>query len=469
MKKENRGITLIALVITIVILLILAGVTIGMLTGNNGIVRNSNDATERTEIASEKEILDVATVNAMGKEFGGHITKKYLDEELNKILGKDKYNSEETEEGIIVTYIDSKRSYLVDTNGNVEKYIKKEPEIADVKVVKNSNGLGQDVPDKSQPEGTELYISFTAKIEDGTIIKVSYNENTLIAIGERYVLHITQNGKYEFKITGKIQEKEYTKIYTINVDKYKITLKIGDYVEYNVTYTDIYSNYEFTSNDGWRVLSPGTENSDGTYTGVKIISTGVPANLYYDYISISEEKWKASDQQCKDYFNKFGLTNSNIYNNSRTAAGLYYNFKLIEFTPGDSPKKNKAGYKKINGKETEFITGQEFLINGISEEVHNLTLGEINIARNESDLQDTTSVSVKDAAKGLFRLKDLENYNYATNTYSNYWLATPYIQEKGLLYYIYSYGNIYNHENITLGIRPVITLSSNTKINIVNK
>ncbi len=40
-KENNKAITLIALVITIIILLILAGVTIAMLTGENGILRKS--------------------------------------------------------------------------------------------------------------------------------------------------------------------------------------------------------------------------------------------------------------------------------------------------------------------------------------------------------------------------------------------------------------------------------------------
>ncbi len=40
-RNKNTGITLIALVITIIILLILAGVTIATLTGENGILRKS--------------------------------------------------------------------------------------------------------------------------------------------------------------------------------------------------------------------------------------------------------------------------------------------------------------------------------------------------------------------------------------------------------------------------------------------
>ena len=42
--KNSKGITLIALVITIIVLLILAGVSIAMLTGNNGILTRANDA-----------------------------------------------------------------------------------------------------------------------------------------------------------------------------------------------------------------------------------------------------------------------------------------------------------------------------------------------------------------------------------------------------------------------------------------
>ena len=46
--KENFGITLIALVITIIILLILEGVSIAMLTGNNGILTQAKLAKENT-------------------------------------------------------------------------------------------------------------------------------------------------------------------------------------------------------------------------------------------------------------------------------------------------------------------------------------------------------------------------------------------------------------------------------------
>ena len=55
LKKRNRGITLIALVVTIVVLLILAGVSIGMLFGDSGIVTKAQEAAFRTEMAGIKE------------------------------------------------------------------------------------------------------------------------------------------------------------------------------------------------------------------------------------------------------------------------------------------------------------------------------------------------------------------------------------------------------------------------------
>ena len=70
--KSNNGITLIALVITIIVLLILAGVSIAMLTGENGILtqaNNSKQVTERAE-AKERAQLDVAAYVADEKAKG---------------------------------------------------------------------------------------------------------------------------------------------------------------------------------------------------------------------------------------------------------------------------------------------------------------------------------------------------------------------------------------------------------------
>ncbi len=66
MIKNNKGITLIALVITIIVLLILAGVSIAMLTGQNGILNQANRAGDETRNADIREAISLAvtTINA---------------------------------------------------------------------------------------------------------------------------------------------------------------------------------------------------------------------------------------------------------------------------------------------------------------------------------------------------------------------------------------------------------------------
>ena len=68
MCMENRGITLIALVITIVVLLILAGVTIAALEGDNGIVTRAKEAVKKTKTAQEEELKQLDEFEKMLKD-----------------------------------------------------------------------------------------------------------------------------------------------------------------------------------------------------------------------------------------------------------------------------------------------------------------------------------------------------------------------------------------------------------------
>ncbi len=63
-RKLQKGITLIALVITIIVLLILAGVSTATLTGDNGILTKAQTAKEETQKASEEEQIKLAAMNA---------------------------------------------------------------------------------------------------------------------------------------------------------------------------------------------------------------------------------------------------------------------------------------------------------------------------------------------------------------------------------------------------------------------
>ena len=72
--KNSRGITLIALVVTIIILLILAGISITMLTGQNGILNRAQEAKNKTEQAQEDEKEKITAMEAMVQSAGTAVT-----------------------------------------------------------------------------------------------------------------------------------------------------------------------------------------------------------------------------------------------------------------------------------------------------------------------------------------------------------------------------------------------------------
>ena len=116
--KENIGISLISLVITIIVLLILLTISISMLTGNNSLFKNSDDAKVQTEISEEKNILKASAVSALGADktelLKENNLKYYLDSNIGDegyILGKGVY-----EDSYLVTFIKNNkpgRQYLI--------------------------------------------------------------------------------------------------------------------------------------------------------------------------------------------------------------------------------------------------------------------------------------------------------------------------------------------------------------------
>ena len=85
MKKQN-GITLVALVVTIIVLIILAGISINLILGDNGIITKASDAKQLQEMADLKEKiqLEIATEAAGKLETTDGITQKEVEEILSK-------------------------------------------------------------------------------------------------------------------------------------------------------------------------------------------------------------------------------------------------------------------------------------------------------------------------------------------------------------------------------------------------
>ena len=118
-RKNDTGITLLVLVITIIILLILAGITISAITGDDGIIKNARSAKEDTEIANEKEIVEKATVQSMGNNKYGNLEENGLQSELDKVIGGGKTDVTDIGDEFEDVFIDSNRYYMVDKDGNV--------------------------------------------------------------------------------------------------------------------------------------------------------------------------------------------------------------------------------------------------------------------------------------------------------------------------------------------------------------
>ena len=119
-NMRNKGITLIALVITIIVLLILAGVSIATLTGQNGILTRAQDAKTQTGVAEEKEAINLAYSGAVAEKRGtGDITAS----DLNREFGTNGTNATAVDNGdgtITVTFDPpSNRVYTIDSNGNI--------------------------------------------------------------------------------------------------------------------------------------------------------------------------------------------------------------------------------------------------------------------------------------------------------------------------------------------------------------
>ena len=114
--KKQKGITLIALVVTIIILLILAGVSIAMLTGNNGILTQGKRAKEETTVGHEKEAVQMAYAGAKAKKLGEEVTAEDVNEQLS-INGENATATEGTNK-IIVTFTSGK-VYTIDQSGKI--------------------------------------------------------------------------------------------------------------------------------------------------------------------------------------------------------------------------------------------------------------------------------------------------------------------------------------------------------------
>ena len=286
--KKEKGITLLALVITIIILLILAGITISAITGDNGIIGNAGKAKEETEIANEKEIVEKATVQAMGNNKYGNIEEDELQNELDKETGEGKTEATDIGDEFEVIFIDSNRYYTVDKDGNVgeAQEIIKDKNPGDITVGKNGETL-----DGSEEHPYEIWciedlVTFSnmvngsgIKLENGEVVKIE----TINSFRGKYVVLKTS---LNFKSKLSYQNSERTDFGDIN----------GDTDDGNTLMNEMTTGTGFSPIGTSNIFSGNFNGKNNKISNIYIQSTGyaglfgvVSGNVVIENIEISGE------------------------------------------------------------------------------------------------------------------------------------------------------------------------------------
>lgn len=131
--RREKGITLVALVVTIIVLLILAAVSINLILGENGIITRSKEAREKTNYNSAKEDVEMACLEAMQEQNLDYLGEKTIAQYVEEILKKKDNNATAGMSGnnIEIYYKDYNFQYNIE-NGEVVDSVKLSDEIKEV-------------------------------------------------------------------------------------------------------------------------------------------------------------------------------------------------------------------------------------------------------------------------------------------------------------------------------------------------
>ena len=486
-KTKDNGITLIALVITIIVLLILAGISISMLLGDNGILQQGINAKTKTESKSELEQVQLSVNDTRIKAVSN---------------GNSKINGEELEKSL-------KKYFGLEVkltgNGPWEYYGKSGVyEIEEDGTINQKEGI---VISESliqlEPGESEVLKAILKNIK-GTITWSSSDED---------IATVDKDGKVTAKSNGNAVITATCS--TGNTDTCNVNVKQlyidSSYVEYPVEYTDVQTGTTYTKNIAWRMITKDEDleiSTEGTKetinnANIKIISTGIPVKLHNrssNIVTITEEegykKWLGSNTDVENYIKPKTEGGAGLYSSSnnenynmKIVAGLYYNFQKIVFNvQSGETLANSLSDKTIGIGYGGFISIKNFgnvivannSITGASLfNVSNLNSGRVTNIRSvtSEDIKDVSSdivpkiTDATDKRPGLFKLSSytLDEHNMGTKITddampSTYLLASPVSSDNYKIRIVLASqeDNGYSTNRGAHGLRPVITLSGVT-------
>ena len=304
-RTTEKAITLVSLVVTIVILMILAGITIAAVTGDSGIIYQTKDAKDALEIEEIRENIGLAYLKAeAGKRRRNADLSAKIKAELDKTYGTENVTVTKENDGTY-TVIVKENVFSIGEDGNI--VLDKSRIIVGATRITDSNGAEISQGTKLQEEEGPVYIHFTVLLAGANDLAVTLAGHTPTLTNGEWITEVSRNGEYNFSITGTVDGVQATKTNQVNVNVFSNIpsgLKIGSTVTYDPSITTSTSNHTFnweaelcsstktpTTEDvslvlagtgtnmsvtNWRVLSIDKENEI-----VELISTAPTANNVY--------------------------------------------------------------------------------------------------------------------------------------------------------------------------------------------
>ena len=318
--KNKKGITLIALVVTVVVLIILAGVSINAVIGDDGIIKKAQNSANLTKEAEVKE-----SINRTILEF--YLTDDYetLEDFLNAKVSEGKIDSVTKNADGTLTVKKGEYSVTVEnktnssggsSSGGSTGGETQTPEITigEAKVVANSDGTGSAITDAASVYlGNTLYITFSHSITGGTT-----------TVDKTIPYAVTANGTYTFKVTGTVNGKSYTKNVSVTVNQFK-TAK--DYVAANVEVT--YPDGKVWIPEGFRI---STDSASTVQGGVVIEDKDLNQFVWVPVAALADYKrtWYTGEDPFSDSDYSEALPED-----EKTSVEKYKGFYIGRYEAGD--------------------------------------------------------------------------------------------------------------------------------------
>ena len=266
-KLKQEGITLIALVITIIVLLILAGVSIAMLTGENGIINQVRTAKTATELAGIKEEIELEQIEGRIKnEKIRYLTVKEANEKIKNIpeeykekigmyrekmvyLGKEDDEESKMAESAgyrVINMTEDEFSYYIELGILEDKVIEnKEKKIGRELATADFPGTIK-IGDSTYSNGWYLIGNYTAEEKANNTYNSQFKE-----LGIKDTTHAPYIVNYEtgsvLSVDGMIMYQSEVAVHTFQDNNFKLTNSITYVGETSVKDGDYYGNLYSTS------------------------------------------------------------------------------------------------------------------------------------------------------------------------------------------------------------------------------